>query len=221
MWTRKRFSLISLTLAIIAAAGGLLVWGLRPLRAAMEPDKRPKARLLIASSQPRVVFQTPENTSPDEELHYKRYLNTQMALSKSRFVFKAALGQDGISKLPAIRDMTDPIDWLQRNLIMERLGDSELVEVSLLPSNRLSSQDQATLINAVVRAYLDEVVNKEQRQRMARRDTLKKLSNTYADMIKSRRDTIRKLALKVGSDEGPSGSEKEVLPRLYQDLRTQ
>ena len=73
----------------------------------------------------------------------------------------------------------DPIDWLVKNLEVNRLGESEIVEVSLGPRRAgISSKDQATIINAVAGAYIDEVVNKERKQMLRRtRDAQETLKN--------------------------------------------
>src|SRR5262249_47334549 len=44
--------------------------------------------------------------------------------------------------------------------------------------------------------------------------------DTYTDLLISRRKTMRKLAETIGSGEPPAVPEKDVLGRLYYDLRT-
>ena len=48
---------------------------------------------------------------------------------------------------------------------------------------------------------MDEIVNRESRLRTSRLDTLKKLSKTYTEMMKTKRENIRKLAQQAGSDD--------------------
>ena len=106
----------------------------------------------------------------------------------------AALQHGGISKLPLLKSQADPIDWLVKNLEVNRLGESEIVEVSLPPRTGFSGKEQATIINAVVGAYIEEVADKDRKQMLQRQETLKKLSKTYSEMMKTRRETIRHLA---------------------------
>jgi hypothetical protein len=132
----------------------------------------------------------------------------------------SALHHDGISRLPLLKSQADPIEWLEKNLEVTRLGDSELLEVSLPSRTGLSTKEQASLINAVVSAYIDEVVDKDRKMMLQRQETLKILSKTYSDMMKARRDTIRKLA----STDFPSAQValwdtlRADLPRQYHDL---
>jgi len=152
---------------------------------------------------------------------YKRYFETQRVLIRSQLVLNAALRQRGVPELPSIKHRTDPIAWLQQNLEAIGLKDSEVLQISLAASTGASAEDQAAIINAVVRAYMDEVVVVHTKTRTNRYDNLKKLKEQYGQMLKERRETLRKLSESVGAHESLTSQEKKVLPRLYHDLRTQ
>ena len=134
---------------------------------------------MIASSPPRILFQTDAGSPADTEIQYQRYVNTQMGLMRSRFVMNAALQQDGISRLPLLKSQADPVDWLVKNLEVSRLVDSEIVEVSLPPRTGFSSKEQASCHQRRRGAYIDEVVNKDRKQMVASardaQETLKRL----------------------------------------------
>ena len=68
---------------------------------------------------------------------------------------------------------------------------------------------------------MDEVVNVDAKIRTDRHDRLKKIKQNYAENLKERRENLRKLSSSVGRGEPLAGLEKDVLPRLYHDLRTQ
>ena len=176
--------------------------------------------MLIASTPPRILYQSHAGNPADTQVEYQRYVKTQMALMRSRLVMNTALQHGDISKSPLLKSQADPIEWLAKNLQVNREGESEIVEVSLPPGTSLSSKEQATIDNAVVDAYIDEVVNKDRKQMLQRLETLKSLSKSYQEMVKTRRDTIRKLAMTAGSDQDLSTPEKETMPRLFLDLRT-
>jgi hypothetical protein len=220
MLIRRMFAYAALAIVALAALGVIWAGNLLPLKAGLAPPGTPKAKLLIASSPPRILFQADAGNPADTEIQYHRYMKTQMELMRSRFVMNAALQHDGISRLPLLKSQADPIEWLVTNLEVNWLRDSELVEVSLPPRTGLSSTEQASVINAVVNAYMDEVVNKERKQKLQRQETLKKLSKTYADMLKTRRDTIRKLASTAPQGQEPSEWEKYTMSRLQLDLST-
>jgi hypothetical protein len=77
--------------------------------------------------------------------------------------------------------------------------DTEIMEISLSGSD----PEQAGIVNAIKNAYFEEVVNIELRRRSDRHAKLKRIKQTYADMLKERRDTIRKL---IGFGRGERGA---------------
>ena len=87
--------------------------------------------------------------------------------------------------------------WAE-NLKVEYPLNSEIMNVSLRGAN---PQEVATLVNAVVDAYMREVVSKEQGQRAER---LSQLDRLYADTEndwRSKRSQMRNLAERLGTGE--------------------
>jgi hypothetical protein len=216
MQPRQRFVLASFLFACTAAAGSLVIWNLPARGAAQESVKRPRALVQIARQPPKVLSAPVENAED-----YARYLKTHITLIKSQLVLNGALRSNEVSRLPAIKSQTDPVAWLQENLEVTILPDTELLQVSMAAGSGASGTDRAALINAVVRTYMDEHVDANAKRRTERFDTLKKIKTNYAELLKERRDRLRKLSEAVGRDEPLNNLEKEALPRLYHDLRAQ
>jgi uncharacterized protein involved in exopolysaccharide biosynthesis len=111
------------------------------------------------------------------------YQKTQMALLRSRLVLNAALREPSVANLP-----TDPVAWLEREIRIESPDRSEIVRVSL-------TGDDATLceviVNAVVKAYLAEVVDKEKKRRKEHVDELQKQCNLLEESVKRAQDRRR------------------------------
>jgi chromosome segregation ATPase len=99
--------------------------------------------------------------------------------------------------------------------------NSKVVQVSLSPRCGASGTDQAAIINAVVRAYLEEVANVDIKRRVDRHSKLKKIKQTYTEIIKERRESARKLSESVGSDGHPSAAEQNSLAHRYERLLDQ
>jgi capsular exopolysaccharide synthesis family protein len=59
----------------------------------------------------------------------------------------------------------------------------------------------AGLVNAVKKFYMEEVVNFDTNKRVERHAKLKRLKEMYAGMLKERRDTLRRLAVNVGTND--------------------
>ena len=117
---------------------------------------------------------------------------------KSRFVINAALEQRGINELKMIREQARPADWLAENLQAQFLQGSEVLQISL---DGKYPEELARLVNAVTNTYIEEVANGDLKRRVQRRELLKKLSNAKFAELKSRRDALRTLAQKAGSDD--------------------
>jgi hypothetical protein len=215
---------VSIMLAIIVAAGGAVLCKAPAAQAAQAAADRPRALLHLAAEPPRLVFSTddPSSAPVKEGSSYGRYLETQRALFKSRLVLDAALRAGvrdaAISQLASIKNRTNPVAWLEHNLDVTNLKDTELLQVSLRPDSDCSAQDQVAIINAVVQSYMGKVVNGEQEKRMNRLQMLKKLSDKYAEILQERRHYFRSLRDKLGGDGALIEPEKEALSRLLYDL---
>ena len=116
----------------------------------------------------------------------------------SRNIINSTLTQPGIAKLPMIAQQDEPIEWLQKNLEVQFLPESEVLEISLSGDH---PDDLAKVVNAVKQVYFDKVVERDRSVRTSRQETLRKLTDTYKDLTKTRRETLRKLVQNAGSDD--------------------
>lgn len=188
----RRRSLPAIGLGFLAAAiAGPAVWFLMPKSFSAQ------ARLQIAAQAPKILFQTVETQEVGSDA-YKRYQSTQQALVKSQLVLNAALSDPKIRNYSTIRKQVDQVAWLQEKLKVDFLTGSEVMEITLSGDN---PEEVAGIVNAVKKAYMDEVVNKDAKQRTDRHSNLKKIKDRYAENLKQRRETKRKLAETVGSDD--------------------
>ena len=167
---------------------GLLAGTRSILKAAQEPRKAP-VRVHVEAIPPRVLFSTADNNRDD----YSRYLKTQQSLIRSQLVLGVALRDPKIARLSAIKDRTDPIAWLQQNLEVKNLTGSQILEISMSPGCGASGADRAAIINAVKRAYMDEVISVGLKRRVERFDQLRKIKDQYTELLKQRRGHLRKL----------------------------
>jgi succinoglycan biosynthesis transport protein ExoP len=187
----RRRQMLALGVAILAAGiAGPSAWFLLP------PAKyKAQARLQVAAQPPKVLFQTIENFAGDD---YRRYQNTQQTLVKSRLVLNTALQDPKVGWFRLVREQIDPIAWLQDELKVEFVANSEVMEIALSGNDPV---EIAGLVNAVKTAYMDEVVNVDIKRRAERHSKLKEIKEKYGDLLKERRQNLRKLAETVGSDD--------------------
>jgi len=208
----KRFNRGSFLLALIVTGGGYAVWNW------FHPAKyQAHARLQVAAQVPRVLFRTIDT---EIENNYKRYQNTQQTLVTSQLALNAAIQDKEVSTYRMIREQVDPIAWLQANLKVEFIAESEVMEISLSGEN---PQELAGIVNAIKKAYIDEVVNVDIKMRVQRHDKLNKLKERYEELLKQRRETLRKCSETVASDDRLRVTclKRPELVRLHHDLWTQ
>lgn len=178
--------------AIFAAA-----WFLLPA-----PSHTARAQLYIAADPPRVMFQTSENRSDGNA-----FRQTQLALLKSRLVLNAALRQPKVAELPSVRTAPDPIAWIEKEIKVLYASSPEILSVTL---GGAPPEELKMLVNAIVNAYLQEIVNKEQIKRQARLDQLEKISAKYQEALRQKRLTLRRVAENVGTGDKQAIALKQV-----------
>lgn len=150
---------------VVAAAAAAAVWFL------YIPQYTATAMIRVAASSQSVLFPTNDRGGTSFDI----YKATQLEYLRSRFVLVAALRQPEVAKLPSIQEQLDPVQWVAQNLSVRFPGNSEFMNVSF-SSKRPA--ETAVLVNAIVDAYMREVVDTEQRER---RERLSELDQLYAE----------------------------------------
>ncbi|MHB1556393.1 MAG: polysaccharide biosynthesis tyrosine autokinase [Isosphaeraceae bacterium] len=189
----RRRSGLALGIAILfSAIAATATWFLAPM------NFKAHAKLHIAAQAPKILFTTVDNNQDHGGDFYKRYQSTQQTLVKSHLVLAAALLDPKVARYKMIEDLVDPIDWLQQKLGVDFVSGSEVMEISLTGPD---PDEVAGLVNAVKKAYMDEVVNVDLKRRTERFDYLKKMREHYTELLKKKRETMRRLAESVGSND--------------------
>jgi RNA polymerase sigma factor (sigma-70 family) len=158
---------------------------------AAEPDVY--ALLLIEAREPRLLPDGKRDEPAGDDAAYRR---TQLALLKSRLVLRAALRRPEAARLEALKGQADPLAWLEKNLRALFIDNTGVLRVSVAAG---SGPDRAILTNAVVRAYLDEIVGQERNQKTQRLEMLASLQTRYEDQVRHKREVLRKLTTKRGA----------------------
>lgn len=186
---------------------------LRALRPVLARLSKPTASayLRIAAHEPRLVFETaeaqPERFTRDA---FDIYKNTQAQLLKSPVVLTRALRagnrvtltvgteqkQIEVAKLQAVRREDDPVRWLQNALQVSFPGDGEIMKVSLTGDD---PQEAAALVNAVVDAYVVEVIDAERNRRNQRLSELDKVYVDKEEEVRRKATELRQLARAAGT----------------------
>jgi capsular exopolysaccharide synthesis family protein len=152
------------------------------------------ASLKIDSNRPTIIFPLKE-TVPDSAT----YQETQVNLIKSRLVLDKALDKPRVQELEMVKEQEDPAEWLSDTLRIASSPRSQLIVLSISGDK---PGELATLLNAVVEAYMAGVVEEEHKVRLTRLQFLEKLYTQYQEDLKKNRASLRKQAeLAGGADK--------------------
>jgi hypothetical protein len=107
---------------------------------------------------------------------YHRYCETQVDLVTSPAVLKAALQRPDIAELKCLRGQKDPLSWLTRIVKAQKPRFSEYLTIEAWGPDAIGvdTEEARTLMDAVAQAYMTDVVNREKRELIERRDTIER-----------------------------------------------
>jgi capsular exopolysaccharide synthesis family protein len=215
----------------LAVGGGLLLGALvTGIVYAVLPSAKYTARAMfhVNSVPPKILLQVREAFTD-----YGAYQRTQLALIKSRLVLnralKEALKQDKTGKLKGVAEKLDPIEWLEKEVQVDFANGSEILRISMSGDSPEVPRD---LVNALVEAYQDEVVDAEAKQRRERYELLKQTWNRYQEGLREKRLELKRLSEVTGSDDkrmltalqqnemARLGRAEDELARVRSELRT-
>jgi beta-lactamase regulating signal transducer with metallopeptidase domain len=131
------------------------------------------------------------------------YKNTQAELLRSRFVLRAALRTPKVAKLASVvreQAVGNVEAWLGDRLTIQFPGKAEIMAVSLSGDDR---NESVVLLNAIVDAYLSEVVDAERSRRLQHLSELEKLFSEREMEVRKKREVFKSLTKMSGaSDSG-------------------
>lgn len=177
----------------------------------VKPQYTASAYLRVFPRGQQVVFQTVENQADAGVANaFEIYKETQQQLLRSRFVLTAALRNPKLKGVSAIqREDRDhnALAWLTDELRVAFPGkNAEIMQVSITGPN---PQEAATLVNAVVQAYFDEVINAERTQRRARLSELQQVYAERENEVRTKRTELKQLAEQLGTTDNETLSLKQ------------
>ncbi|MCR4413434.1 MAG: AAA family ATPase [Thermoguttaceae bacterium] len=206
---RRRWLSAILLGLLVGGVGAPAVWfTYRPVYTAV-------ASFHVASTLAPILPDGAERTATAFDI----YKNTQIQYVKSRWVLTAALRKPGLSDFSVFQGELDPVDWLARNVTANFPGNAEIMTISLKAEN---PQEAATLVNAVVDAFMKEVVDAEQERR---RQRLKELDDIYSKLdndLRAKHAVLKGLADQLGAGEKDNLTLKQQIAlQQYAALRSE
>ncbi len=196
--TLRRF-LVALLVLIMVAVGVAVWWfGLLTTRYTA------KACLLIAPLEPTILSRPGEKVDWEE---FAIFRNNQAKLIRERFVIQAALRNNKLKNLPSlVREDAkhNSVAWLTDRIHVSFPEDkSGIMEVSAtLPD----PNDAATIVNAVVEAYMDQVVNVDRQKRRERYESLNNVAADKEDEVRRKHEQLKRELESMGAGDDQTAS---------------
>jgi hypothetical protein len=156
------------------------------------------AALFVAPSVPHTMRSTPEKLDLDE---FEMYRNTHAALLRQRFVLMAALRNPkmkGVESVLREDARHNTIGWLASIIKVKLEKKTSIMTVSVTLPDR---NEAATIVNAVVQAYMDEVVNRDRDRQRERFDSLTEVSVQKEEEFRKLREDLKREMESIGAGD--------------------
>jgi uncharacterized protein involved in exopolysaccharide biosynthesis len=164
-----RKQLCWLLILVLLASGAVVAWKAKLLGRTYTA----KAYLQIAQREPHILPRASEKYDPVE---FEGFCDSQAALIKSPFVIIATLRDAKLKSLTCISDQSanhNAIHWLPDAIHVD--FPSKNAGVMVVSTTEPDPQDAAAIVNAVVKAYMNEVVAADRQKREMRLRELQKI----------------------------------------------
>jgi capsular exopolysaccharide synthesis family protein len=205
---RRRWLLALCMGSVAAAACATALWFIFP-------ESTSATALFEVSNDETAIFDISRKTRTIQDFDILK--KTQLAKLKSNYVLTAAVRNPGIASLSALAGEPDPVEWLQENLIVDFPQNGEILAISL--TDDVLTEDLVRLVDAVAKAYKDEVIGAERQRRLATRDLLNRNLENLNGEIKSGMEEYLAIAKDSGRSQGSQrDAETEILLRNIAEI---
>lgn len=194
---RRRWLLAGSLAAAVGGTLALLVFVVVPIKHEVE------ALLRVARYDERILQQGPTFRDPQE---FDTYRRTQTTLIKSNLVLLAALRNPAISQIPVVKSKGDnAVTWLQDELLVDYPGDAEILRLRMVGQEK---EQLVKIVNAVVEAYIKEVVDNERQNQLRRRDLIETTRRDNQRRILNLNSEYIRLAEESGSPDSEAARNR-------------
>ncbi len=192
---RRRWPAVIFAGLLVAAVCAAAAWFL------VRPQYSATALIRVSAANQAVLFQ---NTS--DARNFDVYKSTQLEYLRSRFVLVSALRRPEVARLAAIQAEPDPVQWVSERLSVRYPGDAELMQVSVTSEK---GDEAAALVNAIVDAYMEEVVDVEQNERRNRLGELDQLYVEKESEVRKLQNDLKQLSAQLETGDSQTLTLKQ------------
>jgi capsular exopolysaccharide synthesis family protein len=120
---------------------------------------------------------------------------------KTPFVLNTALREPTVNAVEEVQNAENKIDYLQQEIKVTYPGDGELMQVTYSSG---SGPSAVTVVNAVVDAYLSEIVASERKDKVDRVNSLEAVHETAENKVRASRNKLKEFAVSLGTGDSES-----------------
>lgn len=198
---------------LLALLMGLLIGGLSAgaLFLLFPVSSSAVALFHVASEEPYVIDSAQASSS-----HFDTFKATQLASLRSNYVLSAALNGPETQALGSVAAVNekDQIQWLSDRLLVSFPQNAEILQIMISGSE--PPEELRKLVDAVVKAYKEEVVDAKLRQQQATKEVLERAYLRLSDQIQ--RETERFIQLAKDLDAPVADSLDSTSKLLMNDV---
>ena len=197
---RRHWLVIAATGVAVAAVMGTAAFF------TIKPKYEARAILVMAATTPKTLPGATAEDVAERGDEFTIFKGNQAALIKERFVIQAALRNTKLKNLPSIvrEDARhNTIQWLTSVVQVSSEKNSGVMYVSAtLPD----PNEAAAIVNSVVEAYMDVVVNADREKRHERLDSLSGVAIEKEEEVRRKREQLRRELDSIGAGDDQSAS---------------
>jgi capsular exopolysaccharide synthesis family protein len=181
---RRRWALAVTVGLFVGLIVGVLTWFLRPV------THTAQTMLQVNAEQPIILASTHANRED-----FSSFQRNQIALVKTRSVLNAALRTKTVSSLPLVKEQAEPLEWLEKNI----LADFPAPLIFRISMRGDDPKQLTPIVEAVRKAYMEEIVFKEKLQEQYRLNKLTELVSQYQETLRTKQGSLKLLQKSVGA----------------------
>ena len=211
---RRHLLVILITGLACAAATGTGLW------LGLKPQYKAEAYLELAPAMPTILGK-PTADQLQIVNEFEIFRDTQQNLIKYRFVITAALRNPKLKNRPCIirEDAKhNAIQWLTDEIHVEFPGkNAGIMKVSATEPN---ADDAAAIVNAVVDAYMNEVVDADKQGRRDRLSQLQQITAEKENEVRTMRERLKRELENVGAGDDQTMAARGMLAvQMYAEFQ--
>jgi hypothetical protein len=151
--------------------------------------------------------------STDSAAEFEILKKSQVAALKSFFVLTSAVRKPGIASLAILAPHEEPVEWLVESVQAGFPEDGEYFAIELEGTEE-QSEDLQLLVDAIAKAYSDEVVYKHRQFELSNRDLLASTLEKLDQEIRKKSEVLSDIAREMNQAGSlADGAMQEVLLR--------